>query len=108
MVFGLDKEKSPYWNSINRNIKQLSNLSMDNIFVQNICTNYFLQETSKNKNWIEIARDYGCGYLKQELDAKFDKTVPILMTTEFILYSIINNRNKIFFIIYFFIKQYKS
>lgn len=95
-VFGLHLDKSPYWRSIQRNIEQLSSISKNNLYVQNICRNYFTKETSKNKHWVKIARDYWSRELKKELDDKFDKNIPILMTTEFILHSLLkNNRPKV-------------
>jgi len=89
-VFGLDKPKSPYWRSIQGNLDGLI-LSMDNIYVQNLCRNYFTKETSKNKYWKQIARDYWAPFLKKELDERFDTNVPVLMTTEFILHSVLTD-----------------
>ncbi len=41
MVFELDNDKSPYFRSIMKNIDLADGLSMDNIYVQNLCRNYF-------------------------------------------------------------------
>lgn len=50
VVFDLDQpEKSPYWRSININLQQIG-LTLDNLYVQNVCRNYFTCETSQNKN----------------------------------------------------------
>jgi len=87
MVFGLDLEYSPYWTGINKNLNKIQGLSFRNIYVQNVCRNYFTVETSKNKEWIRIAREYWIPYLKLELDNMFDSNVPILLTTEYILKS---------------------
>jgi hypothetical protein len=94
MVFQLNNLKSPYWRSIQANINQIENLTLSNLFVQNLCRNYFNKETSKNPKWIEIARYNWTPFLKKELDNKFDKSVPILMTTEFILNSVLIDENK--------------
>ena len=89
VVFGLDKGmKSKYWRStINTNLLQIG-LTLDNIYDQNVCRNFFTVETSKNKNWVKIARDYWIPLLREELDEKFDQTIPVLMTTEFILWAV--------------------
>lgn len=93
-VFELDNTKSPYWRSIAKNIKEIPNLSIDNLYVQNVCRNYFEYETNKNKEWVNIARDYWAPFLKAELDNKFGKEIPVLMTTEFILHSLLTNPTK--------------
>lgn len=96
MVFGLNQDKSPYWRSIGQNIDQLQSITMENIYVQNICRNYFTVETSSNKKWSKIARDYWVGFLKSELDQLFDPAIPVLMTTEFILHALLHDtKNKI-------------
>jgi hypothetical protein len=95
MVFGLDMEYSPYWNSMKSNLKLLPNLSMEEVYVQNICRNYFTAETSQNKAWQSIAREYWCAFLKNELDAKFDDNVPVLATTSFILDALLIQKNKL-------------
>jgi len=84
-VFQLDNPKSPYWRAIKSNIEQINNLDLENLYVQNMCRNYFCKETSKNKEWLNIAKNYWLPFLKDELDAKFEKNIPVLMTTEFIL-----------------------
>lgn len=93
-VFGLDLNYSPYWNGINNNIKQVEGLSVDNVYVQNVCRNYFKFETSQNKDWVTVAREYWIPFLKAELDEKFDKSIPIFITTEFILKAALNNPAK--------------
>lgn len=94
-VFGLDKEKSPYWTSMQRNIDQLQNLTRENVYVQNICRNYFTKETSNNKAWKTIATDYWLKLLKTELDKEFDEKIPVLMTTEFLLHALKKDKGKV-------------
>jgi hypothetical protein len=94
-VFGLDIDNSPYWRMMKKNIELLQSISMDEVYVQNICRNYFTQETTQNKEWLKIARDYWSGLLKKELDAKFNEEVPILATTEFILHAIKTAKGKL-------------
>lgn len=88
-VFNLTYPKSPYWRGIRRNLEQLG-LGEDDIYVQNVCRNYFSEETSRNKLWIEIARNFWLPFLKQELDETFPESIPVLMTTEFILKAALN------------------
>jgi hypothetical protein len=94
VVFDLDDpENSPYWRGINMNLKHIG-LTLDNLYVQNVCRNYFTCETTQNKKWEEIARKYWIPYLKQELDNGFDKRIPILMTTQFILWAALEDNTK--------------
>jgi hypothetical protein len=92
-VFGLEEDNSPYWRAMAKNLKVIS-LDQQYVYVQNLCRNYFLQETSKNKYWKQIARDYWAPFLKQELDTLFKPDVPILMTTEFILHAVLKDTKK--------------
>ena len=85
VVFELDNPKSPYWRGIGKNIRLIDGLTEDNLYVQNLCRNYFTQETSKNKKWEAIARDYWVPFLRKELDELFPQSIPILITTQFIL-----------------------
>jgi hypothetical protein len=90
-VFGLENgETSPYWRGINKNLRHLG-LTLDNVYIQNVCRNYFDRETSKNESWGEIAKSYWIPLLKEELDSRFDLKVPILMTTQFILWAALEN-----------------
>jgi len=93
-VFGLDDLHSPYWRGIGRNLQRIDGLSMENIHVQNLCRNYFTIETSKNKHWVDIARDYWAPFLRKELDELYPGGVPVLITTEFILHAILKDEKK--------------
>lgn len=92
-VFGLEEDNSPYWRAMSKNLKVIS-LDKQYVNVQNLCRNYFMQETSKNAFWAEIAREYWAPFLKKELDALFKPDVPILMTTEFILHAVLIDTKK--------------
>jgi hypothetical protein len=85
VVFGLDQINSEYWLGIQNNLSLISELQMDNIYVQNVCKNYFTKETSKNEFWPEIAKKVWLPELKIELDSLFDYKIPVFMTTEIIL-----------------------
>jgi hypothetical protein len=84
-VFGLDLKYSPYFNRINSNLNKIEGLTKDNLYIQNVCRNFFKRETNDNPKWEEIARKYWLPFLKDELDNLFEKEIPVLITTEFIL-----------------------
>ena len=86
-VFGLEKPRSRYFISIRRNLKKLG-LSLDNIYVQNVIQNYFNVETSRNKYWYDCALLW-LDYLKDELDERFDREVPVYVTSWEILTALI-------------------
>lgn len=94
-VFNINEKNSPYWRGISRNLLNIRSLTEDNIYVQNVCRNYFKLETSKNKQWTEIARNYWIPFLAEELNDMFHKEVPVLMTTEFILRAAIVDKVKL-------------
>jgi hypothetical protein len=95
-VFEINDQKSPYWRGINRNMQCVNDLTKSNVFVQNVCRNYFTRETSKNNKWLEIAREYWIPFLREDLKSMFSENIPILMTTEFILNAaLIDNKKRI-------------
>ncbi len=95
VVFKIDDPKSPYWKGIKKNVDIITCITQENIYVQNLCRNYFTVETSKNNEWVGIARRFWIPLLKKELDFMFDKSIPILMTTEFILKAAMKEGEKI-------------
>ncbi len=57
-VFGLEqREKSPYFKKILNNLNLLD-LNLNNIYVQNLCKNYFVKVTDENDLYIEIAEKF--------------------------------------------------
>lgn len=88
-VFGLNEaSSSPYWRNISKNIEEC-NLSLNNLYVQNICQNYFTKETSKHKKtWQQVAREFWIPLLREELSL-IDPKIPVLITTEFILSAVL-------------------
>lgn len=93
-VFGLEDydegRKSPYFEPIHENLKAIG-LSLDNIFVQNVCRNYFIKTTYDHKKVWKEATKVWIPYLKAELDHKFpDLNTPVLLTTE-IIYEVLLN-----------------
>jgi len=83
-VFGLEHKNSPYFRSIQGNIDKLSNLILENLYVQNICKNYFNCDASKNKDWKEAAKLW-LPYVINEFDSQYDKSIPVLVSAEIIL-----------------------
>ena len=94
VVFDLSNyDKSPYWMGINKNLQYIG-LTLENVYVQNVCRNYFTCETSQNEKWVEVARNYMIPFLRQELDELFEKKIPILMTTQFILWAALEDQTR--------------
>lgn len=82
-VFGINSVfEQFFFNPQMVNLKAI-NLSKDDLFIQNVCCNYFVEQTSGNKFWKETAKLW-LPYLKEEL-SKFDKKIPVLVTAEKIL-----------------------
>ena len=83
-VFGLLGEDKRYFAGINRNLDAVG-LTLDNVYVQNLCQNYFTKTTYEQKaNWWR-ASGVWYTFLRNELEELFDDTVPILATSEIIL-----------------------
>ena len=86
-VFGLEKENSPFFRGILKNLNQVG-LSLENIYVQNLIKNYFKRETSKNAIWGECASLW-LNNLKDELDSQFHRDIPLFVTADRILRVVI-------------------
>lgn len=67
-------------------LKQLNaiGLSWDKVYTQNLCRNYFREETSKNKIWKQAA-EFWIPILKEELDRLFNVNIPVLLTSQLLL-----------------------
>ena len=83
---GTTKQHNPYFRDIEANL-QCIGLTKADIYVQNLCQNYFTTDTSNNKGW-KAAAAIWTDYLKQELDEQFDQRVPVLLTAG-ILYEVL-------------------
>lgn len=79
-VFGLENPDSPYFRTIFENLKQIG-LSTQDVYVQNLCKNYFRIVASANPYWAQIAVLWR-GRLKEELDGLFDRRIPVLITSK--------------------------
>ena len=89
-VFGLG-EYTEFFSPQKSNLSHIG-LDKENLYIQNVCRNYFKEETSKNKYWGEIAQVW-LPYLKEELD-KFDaaKKLPVLSTSEVIMKVLVEEK----------------
>lgn len=85
-VFGLENPDSLYFRGIGDNLKQIG-LALEDVYVQNLCKNYFRIVTAANPSWIEIAALWR-GMLQKELDDLFDRRIPVLLTAS-PLYSVL-------------------
>ncbi len=82
-VFALNSKYEDYFFRPQKyNLSQLD-ISKDDLFIQNLCRNYFVDQTSKNKQWKVVAQLW-LKYLKEELE-NFDKEIPVVCSAEKIL-----------------------
>jgi hypothetical protein len=78
-VFELESgTQSDYFRKILKNI-ELIGLSLEDLYVQNLCKNYFKEVTSDNDIWSEVA-ELWIPLLKKELDSFFDSSIPVFIT----------------------------
>lgn len=93
-VFDLNlqgKRDRRYFSAIEQNIGEIG-LEYRNIYVQNVCRNYFEKVTYKHKsNWKKAAALW-LPILKKELDGFFPRDIPVLATTEIILQILLKNK----------------
>ena len=89
-VFALENNKPLFNNFIKTNEANLRevDLNWENVYVQNLCQNYFKEETSKNiKLWKKIAKEYWIDNLRKELSI-FDLKIPVLLSS-YSLYEVL-------------------
>lgn len=91
-VFGIGDGDARYFSGILSNLKEIG-LCLEDIYVQNLITEYMEEETTNNKDWEKIADQY-VGPRKKEFD-KVDKTqkIPVLITAERIYKYLLNDKN---------------
>lgn len=92
-VFAIGDGDARYFSGILSNLKEIG-LCLEDIYVQNLITEYFEEETTNNKDWEKIADQY-VGLRKKEFD-KVDKTkkIPVLITAERIYKYLLIDNNK--------------
>ena len=93
-VFGLENNKSKYFSSIYSNIKLLQNLSIENLYIQNICKNYFNCNAYLNKYWLKIANEFWLPVIKNEFNSRFKPEIPVLLSSELIFNLLIKKECK--------------
>lgn len=78
-VFNIGGKDKRYFAGILSNLKKLE-LSLNDVYVQNLITDYQDEESSKNKKWLETAKTY-IPARKKEFDA-IDKEgkIPVFLT----------------------------
>jgi len=87
-VFDLSGNDRRYFKDIERNLNAIG-LSIDNVYVQNYCQNYFTHTTYKQrKNWKRAAGVWHT-FLITEVEDLFDPHIPILTTSEIIFNRLI-------------------
>lgn len=59
-------------------------LSWGTVYTQNLCRNYFKEETSKNRIWKQVAKEFWVERLNEELN-QFDPKIPVLLTSQILL-----------------------
>jgi len=77
-AFGLEEENSPYFRMVRKNLDEID-LSLKDVYVQNLCKNYFKCVTNENPYWSEVAKMW-LPLIKEEFDSKFDLKVPVFIT----------------------------
>jgi hypothetical protein len=88
----VSKRNRQYSWIIEYNLKSIG-LTWDQVYVQNLCRNYFLKETSKQKrNWL-LASGEWVKELRHELDVvrEIPPNIPVLATTYFIIMALIKS-----------------
>lgn len=87
-VFALDYDETDHFKgfvkSHSNNLAQIG-LTWDTVYAQNLCRNYFKEETSKNlKVWKQVANEFWIEQLKDELKI-FNSKIPVLLTSQYLL-----------------------
>jgi hypothetical protein len=73
-----------YFKNIEDNLNAIG-LNIGDIYVQNVCQNYFLKETKEQETIWKQAADIWTPNLKKELDGNFHQNIPVIVTAEIIL-----------------------
>ncbi|MBT3384182.1 MAG: hypothetical protein HN778_17935 [Prolixibacteraceae bacterium] len=88
-VFDLGNDER-YFTGILKNLK-LIGISLNDVYVQNLVTDYQEEETSKNRKWEEVAKE-SISQRKNELDLiDVSGEIPVFLTSE-LLYKVLLNQ----------------
>jgi hypothetical protein len=88
-VFGINSEFERSFFGPQRTNLNAIGLTKENLYIQNVCRNYFADQTSENKYWSDIAKLW-LKYLEQEL-AFLDANLPVFITAERIMRLLVSN-----------------
>lgn len=82
-VFGISGkgQDKRYFKGVLDNLKQIG-LLLENMYVQNLCQNYFYAITSENEIWEEVAKLWAVSLKKELTDLKIPENVPVFLTSE--------------------------
>lgn len=86
-VFDLNSFKPSdrrYFKAIEENLNAIG-LKLEDVYIQNVCQNYFLKETHDHEKEWKKAAEAWIPFLKKELDANFVLKIPVIVTAEIIL-----------------------
>lgn len=82
-VFGINSRyEKDFFNPQKTNLSAIG-LDKDDLYIQNVCRNYFMDQTSKNDGWEMIAKHW-LPFLAEEL-SYLDIKLPVLATAEKIM-----------------------
>ena len=91
-VFGIGEDHR-YFKDILENLK-LIGLHLEDIYVQNLITDYPKEETGKNKDWEKIAEEYLPHRIKEFDNIDQRRNIPILLTAERLYKFLLNKGEK--------------
>lgn len=87
-AFALERNNPKYNDFVKSHGENLAaiGLTWDNVYVQNLCRNYFAKETGDNLTlWKKAAKEFWIPRLKEELDRQFMKGIPVLLSAQSLL-----------------------
>jgi len=82
-----------YFAGILANLREI-NLSLDDVYVQNLIPDYRDVESSKDKNWISAALEYISARKNEFDDLDPSCRVPVFLTSELIYKALLNDNEK--------------
>lgn len=92
-VFDIDGDDDRYFAGILSNLKKID-LSLDDVYVQNLVSDYQEEESSKNKNWIRIAQGYISGLIEEFSKIDPSGKTPVLLTSELLYKALLKDKEK--------------
>ena len=92
-VFNLDGKDQRYFAGILANLNEIG-IRKDEIYVQNMVTDYQQLESSKNKSWIKIAQYYISQRVSEFDQIDPSRKIPVLLTSELLYKALLNKGEK--------------